>query len=226
MANNKLYDRVKMTVSGTPGTGTITLGAASTGFRSFADASVATGSLVSYLIEDGVAWEYGTGTYTVTGTTLARTTVTASSAGGTTKISATSAAVVYITALTADLAQYDSVGALNVTNALREKKTAPTISAGTLTLDCSTGNIFAVSLNAAITTLSFTNVPTTGTAFGLTLMFTADGTARSVTWGGSVKWPGGTAPTLTSTSTKVDTFVLITHDGGTTWYAFTSGQNS
>lgn len=107
---------------------------------------------------------------------------------------------------------------------VKETKTAPSISAGTLTLDCSAGNIFAVSLNANITTLSFTNVPATGTAYGLTLALTANGTAYTVTWGSAVKWPGGTAPTLTSTSGKVDTFVLTTWDGGTTWYAFIGGQ--
>ena len=109
---------------------------------------------------------------------------------------------------------------------VKETKTAPSISAGTLTLDCSSGNVFAVSLNANITTLSFTNVPSSGTAYGLTLALTADGTARTVTWGASVKWPSGTAPTLTSTNAKVDTFILYTHDGGTTWYAFTGGQNA
>lgn len=109
---------------------------------------------------------------------------------------------------------------------LRETRTAPTISSGTLTLDCSAGNVFNVALNANITTLSFSNVPTSGTAFALTLMLTADGTARTITWGASVKWPGGTAPTLTSTNGKVDTFVLVTHDGGTNWFAFTAGQNS
>ena len=109
---------------------------------------------------------------------------------------------------------------------LRETRTAPTISSGTLTLDCSAGNVFNVALNANITTLTFTNVPSSGTAFGLTLLLTADGTARTITWGASVKWPGGTAPTLTSTNAKVDTFVLFTHDGGTTWFAFTGGQNA
>lgn len=109
---------------------------------------------------------------------------------------------------------------------LQEIKTAPTISAGTLTLNCATGNVFAVALNANITTLSFTNVPASGNAYGLTLAFTADGTARTITWGGAVKWPGGTAPTLTSTNGKVDVFVLTTWDGGTTWYGFTAGQNA
>ena len=108
---------------------------------------------------------------------------------------------------------------------LVETKTAPTISSGTLTLDCSLGNVFHVSLDAAITTLTISNIPTTGNAFGITLAFTMDGTARAVTWGAAIKWGGGNAPTLTSTNAKVDIFVLTTWDGGTTWYAMTGGQN-
>jgi len=110
MANSKLFDRVKMSVSGTPGTGTVTLGSAATGYRSFAGAGVVNTNVVSYLIEESSNWEFGTGTYTSSGTTLSRDTVTASSAGGTTKVSFTSAAYVYITALTADLVQLDSAG--------------------------------------------------------------------------------------------------------------------
>jgi hypothetical protein len=109
---------------------------------------------------------------------------------------------------------------------LIETKTAPTISSGTLTLNCALGNVFHVSLNAAITTLTISNIPTTGNAFGITLAFTADGTARAVTWGAAVKWAsGGTAPTLTSTLNKVDIFCLTTWDGGTTWFAMVGGQN-
>jgi hypothetical protein len=108
---------------------------------------------------------------------------------------------------------------------LVETKTAPAISSGTLTLNCSLGNVFQAALNAAITTLTISNIPTTGNAFGITLAFTMDGTARAVTWGAAVKWAGGTAPTLTSTNAKVDIFVLTTWDGGTTWFAMVGGQN-
>lgn len=107
---------------------------------------------------------------------------------------------------------------------LIEVKTAPAIASGVLTLNCALGNVFAVSLNAAITSLTFSNIPTG--AYSLTLAFTCDGTARAVTWPASVKWSGGTAPTLTSTLNKVDIFVLNVWDGtGTTWYAMTGGQN-
>lgn len=106
-----------------------------------------------------------------------------------------------------------------------ETRVAPSISSGTLTLNCASGNVFEVTLNANVTTLSFSNVPSSGTPFSLTLSLVADGTGRSVTWGGAVKWPAGTAPTLTSTNGKIDVFVLFTDDGGTSWLAFVAGQN-
>lgn len=99
----KLGNRVKMTVSGTPGTGTISLGSAVAGFNDFGSA-LSTGDTCPYVIEDASnAWEIGVGTYTSSGTTFARTTVVASSAGGTTKISATSAAQIYLAPLASDL---------------------------------------------------------------------------------------------------------------------------
>jgi uncharacterized protein YjbI with pentapeptide repeats len=109
--------------------------------------------------------------------------------------------------------------------AWRESYTSPAISSGTLTLDLSGSNFFKVSLNAAITTLTISNVPTSLMASAFTLEFTADGSARAVTWPASIKWPSGTAPTLTSTNGKSDTFVFYSVDGGTSWKAFVSGQN-
>jgi hypothetical protein len=108
--------------------------------------------------------------------------------------------------------------------AYRETSTAPTISSGTLTLDLSGSNFFAVSLNAAITTLTISNTPASSAA-SFTLELTADGTARAVTWGSAIKWSGGTAPTLTSTSGKKDVFAFYSNDGGTTWQGFIGGQN-
>lgn len=69
-------NRAKMTTT-TTGTGTITLGSASSGYLSFASAGVNDGEVVPYILVDanGTAWEIGWGTYTSSGTTLARTTI-------------------------------------------------------------------------------------------------------------------------------------------------------
>lgn len=96
-----LKNRAGMSTS-TTGTGTITLGSALTGYQSFADAGVADGDIVSYLIEDGVNWEIGYGTYTASGTTLARTTVLEST-NADAAINLSGSANVYITALAEDL---------------------------------------------------------------------------------------------------------------------------
>lgn len=104
-----LYDRVRVTTA-TTGTGTITLGTADTslgiGFQSFSGAGVTDGSTVSYIIEDGTAWEIGTGTYTSATTTLTRT-VIKSSAGGTTAITLSGTAKVMIGMISSKTPQLD-----------------------------------------------------------------------------------------------------------------------
>ena len=72
-----LKDRVKETTT-TTGTGTITLAGAVTGYQAFS--AIGNGNTTYYVIEDanGTGWEVGIGTYTLSGTTLARTTVLAS----------------------------------------------------------------------------------------------------------------------------------------------------
>jgi hypothetical protein len=84
--------------------------------------------------------------------------------------------------------------------------------------------VFNVSLNANITTLTIQNIASSGTVSSFVLSLMADGTARTVAWPASFKWPGGTAPTITSTNGKVDVITAFTTDAGTNWYAFTSGQ--
>jgi hypothetical protein len=77
-----LADRVKeSTVS--PGTGTATLGGAASGYQSFS-AGIGASNTTYYVIADqsGANWEVGYGTIGAGGTTLARTTVLASSNSG------------------------------------------------------------------------------------------------------------------------------------------------
>lgn len=74
-------DRVKESTTVT-GTGTATLLGAASGFQSFA--VIGNANTTYYCIADqgGANWEVGLGTYTLSGTTLARTTVLSSSDAG------------------------------------------------------------------------------------------------------------------------------------------------
>jgi len=74
-----LANRVQETTT-TTGTGTITLAGAVAGFQSFS--VIGNANTTYYTITSGNAWEVGIGTYSTSGTTLARTTILSSSAGG------------------------------------------------------------------------------------------------------------------------------------------------
>lgn len=69
-----LADRVKETTT-TAGTGTVTLLGAATGFQSFAAVGDTNTTYYTIVGQTGNEWEVGLGTYTSSGTTLARTTV-------------------------------------------------------------------------------------------------------------------------------------------------------
>ena len=71
-----LRDRVKETTT-TTGTATYTLAGAVSGFETFG--SVGDGNTTYYACSDGTDFEVGIGTYTASGTTLARTTILQSS---------------------------------------------------------------------------------------------------------------------------------------------------
>jgi len=76
-----LKDRVKET-STTTGTGTFTLAGASTGYQSFSVVGNGNTTYYAIALQGGSEWEVGIGTYTSSGTTLARTTILASSNSG------------------------------------------------------------------------------------------------------------------------------------------------
>jgi hypothetical protein len=94
-----LVNRAKVSTA-TTGTGTINLGSAESGYQTFADAGVLDGSVVRYVIEDGVNWEIGTGTYSTSGTTLTRT--VSESTNSDSAIDLSGNAVVFVSATATD----------------------------------------------------------------------------------------------------------------------------
>ena len=94
----KLVNRAKMSTA-TTGTGVLTLGTADVGYQSFADAGVVDSDIVRYVIEDGDSWEIGTGTYSAG--TMTRTVSESSNADA--ALNLTGSAVVYVSAVAADL---------------------------------------------------------------------------------------------------------------------------
>lgn len=88
------------------------------------------------------------------------------------------------------------------------------------TINTATGTVQILTLTGNCT---FT-FPTATTGESFTLLLRQDGTgSRTVTWPAAVKWPGGTAPTITSTASKLDKYVFTAD--GTNWYGSNAGQN-
>ena len=65
----------------------------------------------------------------------------------------------------------------------------------------------------------------TGLATDLRVILRQDGTGgRTVTWPGSVEWTGGSAPTLQTAASAVDTIGLLSVDDGTSWLGYHAGS--
>lgn len=107
-----------------------------------------------------------------------------------------------------------------------ETRTTNAAASGALTIDLSLGTIWSWTLTGNVTGITISN-PSSDTSFSLRIA--QDGTGgRTVAWsfsGATIRWPGGIAPTQTSTANKADWYTFISPDGGTSFDAFPGGQS-
>lgn len=211
-----LVNRAKMSTA-TTGTGTLTLGSAVGGYQSFADAGVSDGNTVRYVIEDGSAWEIGSGVYTASGTTLSRTVIESSNADA--PINLSGAAVVYVTAAAEDIVQPVGSTIDNATfEAYKEKvTTVGTVSTSTYNIDTSLSNIFDITLGANVT-FTFTNPPSSGFSRPVVIILRQDGTGSRTATFTNAKYTEGQLPTLSTGTNDIDVLSFFTVDAGTSWF--------
>ena len=93
--------------------------------------------------------------------------------------------------------------------------------ASTITFNLATSNWHTVTLGGN-RTLALSNA-VVGQQFTLILVQDGSG-SRTVTWFSTIKWAGGTAPTLTTTLNKADIFTFKCYGSGT-YYGMIAGQN-
>ena len=84
---------------------------------------------------------------------------------------------------------------------------------GTRDINLTLGNFISATV-AGTTTWTFSN-PIAGSAVTGFILELTNGGSAALTWPASVKWPGGTAPTLTAAG--IDVLTFFTDDGGTTY---------
>ena len=101
----------------------------------------------------------------------------------------------------------------------RSSVTALTISSGVVDIDCALGDYFTLALTANVTSITFSNLPSSGHGASLMVRITQDSTARTVAWPASFKWAGGSAGAVSTGSGAIDVLAISTFDAGTSWRA-------
>jgi hypothetical protein len=123
---------------------------------------------------------------------------------------------------TTHIASLGGTGNFLVTGSLTGKQLIETrVTMPANNIDLSTGNFFTKTISGA-TTLTVSNIPTSGNAASFILDLTNGGSA-TITWWSGVKWAGGVAPTLTSAGR--DALGFFTHDAGTNWSGLVLGKD-
>jgi hypothetical protein len=136
---------------------------------------------------------------------------------GTSAFSAATAGTDYVTPTGTETLTNKTLTNPTVTNYVETPYSANSSTAITLALTNGTVQIITLTGNATITMPTATS----GKSFIMYLKQDATG-SRTVTWS-TVKWAGGTAPTITSTASRQD--ILSFFADGTNWYGVVVGQN-
>lgn len=92
----------------------------------------------------------------------------------------------------------------------------------TATLDLSLGNKHNITMPAGNITIALSNAQV-GQCFLIRILQDGVG-SRTVTWFTTIKWAGGSAPTLTTTASKADTFGFVVTSAGN-YDGFVVGQS-
>ena len=87
-----------------------------------------------------------------------------------------------------------------------------------ITLNLANGTVQIITLTGSPTI----TMPTAVSGKSFILMLKTGSGSYAVTWS-TVKWPGGTAPTVTTTASRQDIYSFFSD--GTNWYGTTVGQN-
>ena len=121
----------------------------------------------------------------------------------------------YSSSKVVDLLSYKAPTVTPTLTGLREVSVAM----GANDINLATGNLFTKTISGA-TTLTVSNVPTSGTAQSFILELT-NGGSGTINWFTGAKFAKGTAPTLTASGK--DSIGCYTLDGGTTWNVLVLG---
>jgi len=106
-----------------------------------------------------------------------------------------------------------------------ETTVTPTINSNILTIDLSLGTTFNVAFNSNVSTINVINPGGAGLTSAAIIVFNYNGTAYTINYPGSFRFPNGIAPTLTYTNGKRDILTIFTTDAGTSYNAVMSAQN-
>lgn len=213
-----LADRVQQT--GTANTTvSFTLSGTVTGYQAFT--AIGNTNTTFYAAVDTAGnWEVGLGTYSTTGPTLTRTTIYSSSNTGS-AVTFSGTVNVFTTYPSSRSVNLDASSIANLTNPTVTNYTETPFTANTstaITLALTNGTVQILTLTGSPTI----TMPTAVAGKSFIIMLKTGAGSFTVTWS-TVKWPSGTAPTITSTASRQDVFSFFSD--GTNWYGATLGQN-